>query len=122
MARKATNNGVKSDYIEHGSDRHAQLLNLRKSSKDDDPELIFGGWTFMDFTMYGAQANQNFLKAILRQRVGELNSKPPIPQSDDRSKDNYAPPMFDPDSYRKQAVSTSEVEEAIETLRRAGLV
>ena len=104
----------RSDFVAHGSERHAQLLRLRKATKEDDESLIFEGWTLQDFTEYGPNATDKYLKAILMQRVRELNAKPTVPTN--------APEMFDPESFRLQSTTQTEIDEAIQTLKRAGLV
>lgn len=121
-SRKTANNGKRPDFVEFGSERHAALLRLRKATKDDDQELVIGGYTLANIAEYGPNATTRFLKTILMQRINELNSTPEIPQSEDRSKPNYAPPMFDPDELANEQVSQSELQQAFETLKRAGLV
>ncbi len=79
------------DFIEFGSDRHAEFLGLTKDA--DSP----GGWSLTDRTMWGPTARPEFLKDILRQSVAELESgPPPKPQSVDRRLPNYAPKMWLP--------------------------
>jgi hypothetical protein len=82
------------DYVEHGSDRHAGLLGLRKAQKDDEPQL--DGWALADMTMWGPTATDKFLMQMLRQKVNELNSKAPTVQSEDPFKPHYAPPIWRP--------------------------
>ena len=91
MARRGKRN---PDYVEHGSDRHASLLGLRKAEKDDDPQL--DGWALADVTMWGANATDKFLMQKLRQKVSELKSKAPAMQSIDPFKPHYAPPIWRP--------------------------
>lgn len=82
------------DYVEHGADRHAGLLGLRKAGKDDEPQL--DGWALVDITMYGPNATDKFLVQVLRQKVNELTSKPPKMQSMDPFAPHYAPPIWQP--------------------------
>jgi len=88
MTRKERN----PDYVEHGSDRHAGLLDLKKAEKDDDPQL--DGWALADMTMWGPTATDKFLMQMLRQKVNELHSKPPVMQSEDPFAPHYAPPIW----------------------------
>ena len=90
MTRKKRN----PDYVEHGSDRHAGLLGLRKTEKDDEPQL--DGWALADMTMWGPTATGKFLMLMLTQRVNELKSKPPKMQSTDPFLPHYAPPIWRP--------------------------
>ena len=83
------------DYIEFGSDRHAEFLGLTKDEGNPENPV---GWRLTDPTRWGAMARPEFLEEILRQKVAELMSgEPPAPQSLDRRKPNYAPPMWRPD-------------------------
>jgi len=82
------------DYVEHGSDRHAALLGLRKAEKDDEPQ--FDSWALADITMYGPNARPEYLVRVLRQKINELKSKPPVMQSKDPFKPHYAPPIWKP--------------------------
>ena len=89
-----TKKGRNPDYVEHGSDRHAGLLGLRKAEKDDEPQL--DGWALEDMTMWGPTATDKFLMLMLRQKVNELKSKPPKMQSEDPFAPAYAPPIWRP--------------------------
>ena len=82
--------------IEHGSDEHAQMLGLRKATDDDDPQLVMEGWTLENIIDFGPTAELRYLKAILHQRVTELTTPPQMPQNEDRTEPNYAPPMWRP--------------------------
>lgn len=93
----------RGDYVPHGSDRHASMLMLRKAEKHDDQDLVIDGWTLADLTAYGPNATDRFLKNVLAGKVKELNAAPETPQSEDPFAPNYAPPMFDPDSLRREA-------------------
>ena len=90
MAKRKRN----PDYVEHGSDRHAGLLGLRKAEKDDEPQL--DGWALTDLTMWGPTATDKFLMQMLRQKVNELTSKPPVMQSKDPFLPHYAQPIWRP--------------------------
>lgn len=86
---------TRSDYIEHGSDKHAALIGIRKATDED--ELKYKTWTLVDMTAFGPQATMTYLKEVLRQKVSVLEAgSPPLPQSTDKFADNYAPPMFVP--------------------------
>ena len=78
------------DYVPHGSDQHAQMLGLRKATSDD--KHVKDGWTLADPTAFGPAAREDFLEAMLAQRVNELVTPPAMPQSKDSRKPNYAPP------------------------------
>jgi hypothetical protein len=82
------------DYVEYGSDRHADLLGLRKATEDD--KLVKDGWTLADMTMFGPQATDDYMREVLRQKISELTTAPPAPQSADMRKPGFAPPMWRP--------------------------
>ncbi len=89
------------NYIEFGSSRHAALLGLIKTTKEEAEERKIGGfrifkWKIEDITKYGSGATDRFLEEVLKQKVNELTS-PPIPvQSDSVWKPNYAEPLWLP--------------------------
>jgi len=85
---------TKTNYIEHGSERHLEILGLRKATDDD--EIQAEGYTFVDITAYPANARPDYLKNVIRQLLSEWKSKHVKPQSDDPFEKNYAPPIFDP--------------------------
>ena len=94
MAKQPTNK-KRSDYLPHGSDKHAALIGIRKATDDD--ELKYKGWTLTDMTAFGPQTTMTYLKEVLRQKVSVIDAgAPPMPQSEDRDEANYAPPMFNP--------------------------
>lgn len=68
---------VRSDKIEHGSAAHAQMLGLRKATKED--KYVQDGWTLVDFVQYGPAATPEYIAAILVQKVSELNAAPAVP-------------------------------------------
>ena len=86
---------ARPDYVEHGSDRHAALLGLRKAKKGDKPQLE--GWTLFDLTAFGPAARPEYIAEVLRQKVSTFTAGPaPKLQSKDPLKPNYAPPLWMP--------------------------
>ncbi len=83
-----------TDFVKHGSDQHAALLGLKKAGKDD--EFQIEGWTLIDTTMFGPQVTDRYLSEVLRQKVATLKSPPPLPQSEDPRRPNYAPKLWVP--------------------------
>jgi hypothetical protein len=87
----------RADYVEHGSDRHAEMLRLVKADKNE--ELQLEGWTLEDKTAWGPEAmahDMKFLREILAGKVRTLKSgPPPAPQSEDPLAPNYAPPILE---------------------------
>lgn len=81
------------DYVEHGSDRHAAMLGLRRA--EDGEKFQMDGWTIEDITQYGPAASDDFLNRVLVQKVNELTAKMPETQSRDPREPNFAPVMFD---------------------------
>ena len=83
------------DYIEFGSDRHAEFLGLTKDEGNPDNPA---GWRLTDPTRWGMMARPEMLEEVLGQLIRELKSgPPPTPQSLDRRAPNYAPTMWRPD-------------------------
>ena len=82
------------DYVEHGSDRHAALLGLKKAENGDVPQL--DGWTLEDIVSFGPHASKEFLEQFLRQKVNELYTPPPEYQSRDPREPFFAPVMWRP--------------------------
>ena len=83
------------DYVQHGSDKHAELIGLRKAEEGE--ELVVDGWTLADRTAWGPQATESYIKEVLRQKVAEIKAgAPPKPQSEDPFEPNYAPPIWMP--------------------------
>ncbi len=77
--------------IAHGSKEHAALLGLVAD------KAAPSGYRLADPTQWGPQATEKFLEEVLRQKIAELTAgAPPVPQSEDPSKPNYAPPMWQP--------------------------
>ena len=89
MARK-TSKRIQQDYVERGSARHAAVLGLVP-----DPESPLK-WRLDDVTAYGPNATDKFLAEILRQKVSDLTSKMPEPQTEDPFQPGYALPMWKP--------------------------
>ncbi len=85
---------IQTDYVEHGSDRHAGMLGLKKAKTNDKPKL--DGWALEDIVSYGPTANKEFLEQLLRQKVNELEMKIPIPQSKDPLAPHFAPTLWQP--------------------------
>lgn len=85
----------RGDYVEPGSERHAEFLGLRKATDDDT--FVVDGWTLVDLTVFGVTANPDFVRAVLAQKVSALTTPQPVVQSEDPLAPNYAPPMWQPD-------------------------
>lgn len=85
---------VQTDFVAHGSDRHAFLLGLKKAGDDD--RLVVDGWTLEDVTMFGPACTIEFLEQFLLQKVNELNTEMPEIQSRDPREPNFAPTMWRP--------------------------
>jgi hypothetical protein len=94
MAKRKQGPAGNPDYIEHGSDRHAAMLGLKKAEAHDVPQL--DGWALQDVTQYGPSARPEFLEQTLRQKVSELTTPPPKMQSGDPFEPHYAPPLWQP--------------------------
>jgi hypothetical protein len=85
---------IQTDYVEHGSDRHAGMLGLKKAREDDKPQQ--DGWALEDIVSYGPTTTQEFLEQLLRQKVNELSMKIPPTQSKDPLAAHFAPTMWQP--------------------------
>jgi hypothetical protein len=81
------------DYVEHGSERQASMLGLRKA--EDEDELAYQGWTIVDVASFPPSTTQTWLQAYLRSKVNELLSEGPKYQSTDPRKPFYAPTLAD---------------------------
>jgi hypothetical protein len=79
------------DYVERGSAQHAALLGLKPAGGE---KISIDGWTFEDVTQYGPAATEDFLMAMLRQKVSELTSLMPATQSADPRLPHFAPPIW----------------------------
>ena len=84
----------RADYIAQGSDKHATFLGLVRANEDET--LACDGWTLLDSTLYGPNVTEKFLERILAQKVNELNTPMPTPQSKDPTAPNFAPVLWDP--------------------------
>ena len=84
------------DFVEPGSERHMNMLGLRRAEKDE--KLQHEGLTLVDLTAFGPQAQEWYLMEILKSKVRSFRSPAPTVQSTDPLKPNYAPPMFNPDA------------------------
>ena len=85
---------VQTDYVPHGSDKHAGMLGLKKASEADKPQL--DGWALEDIVSYGPNVSPDFLEAMLRGKVNELTMKMPVMQSRDPLAPHFAPVMWRP--------------------------
>jgi len=84
----------RADYIKQGSDKHATFLGLVRANEDET--LVCDGWTLLDSTLYGPNVTEKFLERILAQKVNELNTPMPMPQSKDPTAPHFAPVLWDP--------------------------
>ena len=82
------------DYVEHGSDRHAGMLGLKKAAEDDKPQI--DGWALEDIVSYGPTVSPEFLEQLLRQKVNELSMKIPETQSSDPLGAHFAQTIWQP--------------------------
>ena len=85
---------IQTDYVEHGSDKHAGMLGLKKASDEDKPQI--DGWALEDIVSYGPTVSTEFLEQLLRQKVNELKMKIPETQSRDPLAPHFAPVMWRP--------------------------
>jgi len=103
MAKRQTTRQVgpagNSDYIEPGSKRHADILQLKEANEHDSYVLEDSKgrkWALIDATTFGPQVTEAYLKEVLRQRVRELETEPQTVQSDDPFAPGYSPRMIIP--------------------------
>ena len=85
---------VQTDFVPHGSDRHAGMMGLKKAQDHDVPQL--DGWALEDVVSYGPTVSTEFLEALLRGKVKELSTPFPTLQSRDPLAPNFAPVMWRP--------------------------
>ncbi len=85
---------IQTDHVEHGSDKHAGMLGLKKASGEDKPQV--DDWALEDIVSYGPTANKEFLEQLLRQKVNELEMKIPTPHSKDPLGAHFAPTLWQP--------------------------
>ena len=90
MAKRKQSGG-----IGHGSEAHAALLGLRKATDDD--KIQHEGWAFGDLTQFGFNFRDEAVLDVLRQRVSELTTQPPVPQDKNPNAPNYLQPMWTPE-------------------------
>ncbi len=82
---------TQKDHVVHGSEQHAAILGL---IPDKTAPL---GYRLADPTAFGPQATQAYMDEVLRQKVTTLKAgPPPMPQTKDPTKPNYAPPLWVP--------------------------
>jgi hypothetical protein len=74
------------------------LLGLTKATKgDEDTFDVYEGYRLVDpAPTLSLDPTGRMTRLTLRQKVSELRSAPPKPQSDDPSRPNYAPPLWVP--------------------------
>ena len=89
-----------TDYVKPGSDEHAAMLGLRKST-DEDGKFVLDGWALDDITNFPPHVPDEYLVRTLRGKVSELTAGPPKTQSVDPRKAHFAPVMWDPRSGRE---------------------
>jgi len=90
----------RADYIAQGSDQHMAWLGLQKATEEDEADqnvMTYEGYKLLDVTAFGVTAKEDYLLAVLRQKVHQLQQPIPMPQSADRNAPNYAPPMWQPE-------------------------
>ena len=80
------------DYIAQGSEKHAIFLGLIKAPEGETLEC--DGYTLLDSTLFGPNVTEKFLARILAQKVNELNTPIPVPQSKDPTKPHFAPTLW----------------------------
>jgi len=85
---------VRLDYIAPGSAAHATFLKLRAATEHDT--ITQDGYALGDIESFGPAASQDYLRAILAQRVGTLKATQPVLQSEDPRKPNYVHPLWKP--------------------------
>lgn len=85
------------DYVEPGSERHAAIIGLVPAQEGCEfvrEDKQARRWTLADTTAWGPQATAAFLGEVLRQKVSTLDTPPVMPQSKNRNKPGYAPPLM----------------------------
>ena len=85
---------TQTDYVERGSDRHADMLGLKKAVESDNPQI--DGWALEDIVSYGPTVSSQFLDGMLRGKVNELSMKIPPMQSSDPLAAFFAPTLWQP--------------------------
>lgn len=82
----------RADYIAQGSEKHAIFLGLINAPEGET--LEYDGYTLLDSTLYGPNVTEKYLERILAQKVNELNTPIPVPQSKDPTKPHFAPTLW----------------------------
>jgi hypothetical protein len=95
-AKQPTDPRDRADYVAHGSDKHAAFIGLKRTDDEADPYAV-DGWTLEDPTQFGPGANDQYIIRVTRQKVSELTSPMPTPQSKDPRKPHFAPVLWTPD-------------------------
>lgn len=100
------------NIVKPGSARHMHLMGLRKVTEADRKretfKLEYDGLTLIDPTQYGLNVREETLHLILQGKVATFRTKPKEPQSKDRRKPNYAPPMFLPKDQKAGGMPSAE--------------
>lgn len=81
------------DYVPFGSEAHASLLLLQKAEQGDVIRLADNQgreWTLADLTNFPPGTTEQYLRAILGQRVRVLSGTPSVPPG--------SPPLWMPDN------------------------
>ena len=116
MVKRAERRPGQPDFVAHGSEQHANLLQIRPAT-DEDKYVVKGkggkSWTLMDTTAFGPQATEAYITEVLRQKVSELDAGPPQTQSEDPWAPGYCPPMIVPPEERERVAVTLEQMEAM---------
>ena len=76
------------------TERDAIFLGLREPTDED--EIVYKGYALVDSTLWGPTATKDFIRQKLAQKVSNLLSETPKPQSDDITKPHYAPKIWIP--------------------------
>jgi len=114
-------NGIHPDNVlKLGGPEHAALLGVRKiKTGEKDLTLQHEGYTLSNILMYGRFATQEYLQAVLEDRVSRLKAKPQKLQSDDPRKPGYRLRLFDPKAESTSVPTKVEVKAALEVIARA---
>ena len=90
-----------TDYVAHGSVKHAQMLGLIPATKETNKwreknDLPILDWEIEDISVYGMNPNERILEIKLRQKISELTSSIIPVQSKDKKALGYMPPAWVP--------------------------
>lgn len=91
----------KGNHVPFGSIDHAQMLGLTVAEPGE--ELVEEGWTLIEIPL---TARDNYLRRLLKSKVGELLTEPAEVQSQNIFGRKYAPPLFAP----KEVANTRLIE------------